>query len=177
MYASIHRLVAKAFIPNPENKPYVNHVDGDKENNKVSNLEWCTPAENMRHAVEILGRGVGDSNGNSIIDSSTAHKICSLLEKQHTNKEIAGSLNVPSYIISFIRNGLTWKSISKDYKIPKKSRILSDKTIRWVCFQIEQGLSAGEIVGKSRNSKIKVHIIKDIRQKRIYTDISKDFNF
>lgn len=50
----VHRIVANAFIPNPQNKPYINHIDGNPHNNSVINLEWCTPIENVEHASKII---------------------------------------------------------------------------------------------------------------------------
>jgi len=56
---SVHRLVGKSFIPNPENKPYINHIDGNPKNNNMDNLEWCTHQENMNHAYNILNVETG----------------------------------------------------------------------------------------------------------------------
>ena len=47
-------MVAETYIPNPKNKPYVNHIDGNPHNNLVENLEWCTPLENVEHASKII---------------------------------------------------------------------------------------------------------------------------
>lgn len=69
-HEAVHRAVAKAFIPNPENKPMVNHIDGDKLNNDACNLEWVTCSENFLHAYST-----GLMNGQHIADRQKGQKI------------------------------------------------------------------------------------------------------
>ena len=101
--ATIHSLVARAFIPNPENKPEVNHIDGNKHNNCVENLEWVTRAENMYHArVNGLLRpnyGANHFKSKSVIayDFKTHQKLAQF-ESAHIASRFCGSEN-PNHIL------------------------------------------------------------------------------
>lgn len=68
----VHRLIAQTFIPNPNNLPIVNHIDGNKQNNCVSNLEWVTQSQNRNHAINKLQTGLakGERNKKEIIEDN-----------------------------------------------------------------------------------------------------------
>ena len=73
----VHRLIALAFIENPDNKPYVNHKDGNKLNNSVANLEWVTTKENTEHAIKMKLRKpmYGEQHGQSKLTNALVTSI------------------------------------------------------------------------------------------------------
>lgn len=109
---SVHRLVALNFIPNPENKPQVNHIDGNKENNHVDNLEWCTSSENHKHAHRIgLESQKGSKNNGSKLTEEDVEKIKVMLLHEIHVPTIAKMFNVSRGTIYPIKKGKQWKHV------------------------------------------------------------------
>ena len=104
----LHRLVAILYIENAENKPCVNHIDGDKANNSVSNLEWCTFSENERHSYGELGKVVpnGIDHYNAKLTDDQCRRAVILRRSGFSCRKIAAILGVSHQHISEITRGL-----------------------------------------------------------------------
>jgi hypothetical protein len=104
-----HRVIATVFIENINNKPCVNHIDCDKSNNKLSNLEWCTYKENTEHSIK-LGNITprGHQNGNSKLKPED---IIFIRNDKSSSKELSKIYGVASMHINSIRRKHTWKHI------------------------------------------------------------------
>lgn len=125
----VHRLVVLAFVPNPEGKPQINHIDGIKFNNHVSNLEWCTGSENVRHAFD---------NELRIILSGEDHRDSKLTNEQAryvrdnplglTGVELAKMFGIEPATINAIQLGKSYKNAGGSVRKarPKKPRIADD---------------------------------------------------
>lgn len=102
----VHRLVAEKYIPNPENKPQVNHIDGNPKNNSVDNLEWVTQEENMAHAVRTGLQPTGENHPMAKLNWEKVDYI-----RKHTElsrNEISKIFDITPSTVSSIRNNKTW---------------------------------------------------------------------
>lgn len=106
----VHRLVAEAFITNSENKPQINHIDGNKLNNNVENLEWCTASENIRHSFE-LGLQVsprGTNHYGSKLSEDDVIAIKKYKAKGVGATEISRVMGLSYTRVKDVYYGLTW---------------------------------------------------------------------
>lgn len=112
----VHRLLAIHFIPNPENKKYINHIDGNPQNNDLSNLEWCTKSENGIHAYKLglnwNNPKFGEDNKNSILTNEIVRDIRKRFAEGQRQIDIAKELGYNKTMINQIVRNKSWKHVN-----------------------------------------------------------------
>jgi hypothetical protein len=106
-YYKTHRLIAQAFVPNPENKDTVNHIDGNKQNNRADNLEWLWNWENMDHALKVGLK-------HSVMSDQMVHEACKLISQGYSPSYISQLLSIEEHNIRDILDGCHYR-ISRLY--------------------------------------------------------------
>ena len=150
----VHKLIAKVFIPNPNNYQLINHKNGNKQDNRVENLEWCTRSYNNWHAIFILDKG---HNKLSIEDATTIRKDV-LNGKYKSVKEISEKYKCNRNIIENILYNNCYKT-DDSYPIKMSVAKIAKK------YNIDRGLAQNIITNKSYvgiNYKYKPHIIYEV---------------
>lgn len=130
----LHRVIAMTFISNPENKPEVNHIDGNKHNNRVDNLEWVTREENQKHAfLNKLNTNDGVKNSRCLLTEEDVVEIYNRLLLGDKVAIIARDYKVNTSTISNIKRKKNWKELLiglPDIKLNFKSSAMSEHQIQ-----------------------------------------------
>lgn len=109
---TVHRVIAKAFLPIEEGKNVVNHKDGNKKNNSVENLEWCTESENLKHAYSCgLKSSVGEKNGRTKLNADDVQFIKENYkkgDKEYGAKALGKKFGVAHQTICAVVSGQNW---------------------------------------------------------------------
>ena len=177
----VHRIIAQTFIPNPENKPQVNHINGDKTLNWVGNLEWNTPKENVKHSYEtglVTNHAKGERIGTNKYKENQIHEVCKLLQDPTARYEDIEKATGVSYdVIAKIGTGELWVDIVKEYNIPKRVRTssrYSTEFIENICKMLANGIKPVEI---QRITGIPWATLSQIKTRNLYTYISNKYAF
>jgi hypothetical protein len=121
----LHRLLAEKFLPNPNGYKEVNHKNGDKLDNRIENLEWCSHKMNMQHAWknDLISAQTGAQASKAKLDLKQIREIIKLIDGGYSNGDISKQFQIARSSISNIRTGKTYrKEISSARKIfPDKS--------------------------------------------------------
>lgn len=173
----VHRVVAMAYLGyNEDEKLQVNHVNGVKSDNHLYNLEWCTPQQNTRHAIDT-GLKTKFNKEDRLLTDEEAHKICQLLEDNWRNCDIIDLMGVGNQVIANIRYGKDYTDISREYNvkgsIPSRRKISTEKLTR-ICEMLRDKIPYSDIVAEVG---VSLATVSKVKNRVTGTYISNNFTF
>lgn len=204
---SIHRLVAFHYVPNPNNHPVVDHIDGNKQNNHYTNLEWVTVQENTLRAERMGLRKIrGEDNGNNVYSEELVREICSLYEKGMTVKDVfrhyhgdftrVGSEHAFYMFLYRLKGKMLWPDVVKEYTysldtgsdgrhyaIPNEDSVFTEDQIHSICSMLENKKTIRDILEHFTGSRdydeyrSEYDVINSIRRRKNWHYITKDYNY
>jgi hypothetical protein len=172
----LHRLVALTYLEKPEGDYEVNHIDGDKLNNCLTNLEWVTRSENLKHAYSLnLMTVEGTANPRCILTEEQVVEIYSKLMAGEKNSVVASEYGIDRTTILGIKKKLSWNYLLKDLpdiKIKHKSQHLTTEQVVEVCVELSKGKQP---LALSKELGYSYYAICDIKRRKCFTEISKEY--
>lgn len=167
----VHKLVAMHFIPNPENKPFVNHINGNKQDNCVLNLEWCTAKENMRHAVDtgLHPTLTLEKYPHATHTNEEIRKACEFMmdNPEFKLKDISLIFNISYATLQNLKLHRSWKEISSQYNFKVKKKKAHIK--------IRKDINGMILSGYDRNYIIKNYKVKSISKEELANIIDEGY--
>lgn len=175
--AFIHRLVALTFIPNPESKPYVNHINSIRNDNRIENLEWVTAKENATHASEFGNLLKGENSPNSNYTLNQIKMVCEMLELKYKRKDISDKTGVSLSVIDDIKAKRTWVDISSQYNIPSVKRNLTDDVVKDICEMLCKKECDNYILSIFKDNGLTVGSLRFIKLKKTFKHITCNYEW
>lgn len=176
---NVHRLVAQAFIPNPDGKPQVNHLDGCKLNACASNLEWATPSENSSHAhrLGLACNAKGGDDSQAKLTNEQARYVRDNPENLTIGK-LAEKFRVNRQVIANIQHGQTYKEaggkIKRQWKRVKHTPRVPDEIRAQICAEYKGGDKEHGAIALAKKYGIDRHSVARIANEGYETEIEKN---
>lgn len=182
----IHRELGIHFIPNPDPDRFnvIKHIDGDKTNYDLGNLEWTDMKGNTEHALRT-GLHVPlslEDGGNSKYTNEQIENICKMMASgEYTINEISTITGIPSGTVRYVKNGEAWTGISSKYDVSNCKKdvaskpSVSEETIRYACELLQEGKT--KISDISKITGISTSMLSGMKNGNRYVRIASEYDF